>query len=120
MKVYCAHASTISYKDAFYAPLRNDERFKTIDFVFPHNNQHEGFNTVDVLKKCDFLIADVSAPSTGLGIELGRAERFNVPIIAFHQNKTQPSSAIRFVTSKIFSYNDSDELCDLICKEIMG
>lgn len=40
--------------------------------------------TKDIIKTCDLMIAEVSLPATGLGIELGWAKAFKVPILCMY------------------------------------
>lgn len=56
------------------------------------------------------LVAEVSLPSTGQGVELGQANVAGVPIICFYKTGTMPSSSLRFVTDKVIEYSDPQDM----------
>jgi hypothetical protein len=56
------------------------------------------------------VVAEVSHPSTGQGIELGRADSANIPIVCFHEADIEPSSSLRFVTKELVSYKTAGDL----------
>lgn len=59
------------------------------------------------------ILAEVSRPSTGLGIELGWAETFGVPVIAIHRADVQPTSALSVVTTRLTAYSDLAQLATI-------
>lgn len=118
MKIYIAHSSNFNYQDELYKPLKNELKLNHVELILPHENSIEGKNTYDIMSKCNLLLAEVSYASTGLGIELGRAESFDLPIIAIHREDRKPSSSIKFVTNRIHSYQSPREMIDLIQKII--
>lgn len=73
MKIYVAHSSGYDYQNELYSPIRNSTLNTKHQITLPHENSIEQFNSKEFLKKCNLVIADVSYPSTGLGIELGWA-----------------------------------------------
>jgi len=48
--------------------------FKNHEIILPHDKRN--LISKDIIKKCNLFIAEVSFPSTGLGIELGWANIF--------------------------------------------
>jgi len=67
--------------------------------VLPHETSDEPFNSKDYLKnEADLMIAEVSESATGLGIELGWADNYEVPIICVYRNG---SKNIKFIKSYI-------------------
>ncbi|MFB6213140.1 MAG: hypothetical protein ABEJ07_01055 [Candidatus Nanohaloarchaea archaeon] len=52
--------------------------------------------------------------STGLGIELGWAEEFGVPVLCVYREGAEPSSAVGTDTSEIRVYSDVEELTRVV------
>jgi len=106
MKVYISHSRKYDYKNQLYKPLQN---IKDFDFVFPHLI-NEFTNSKETIKNCDAVIAEISYPSIGTGIELAWADQFGIPIILLHKTNINPSNSVRIFTDNIIEYSDSDEL----------
>lgn len=119
MKIYVGHSSSLNYKENLYHNLRNSDLNKEHTIILPHENPEEQFNSKNYLKnKCDVFIAEVSKASTGLGIEIGWADLFKVPIICIHREGSKPSSSIPQITDNIKSYQDSREMVEVIEESI--
>ena len=73
MKIYIGHSSEFNYQDEIYDPIRGSIFNSLHEIILPHEIYKEAkdFITKDIIKSCDLMIAEVSLPSTGLGIELG-------------------------------------------------
>ncbi len=115
MKIYVAHSSDFDYQNELYVPLKNSEFFKQHEFILPHddnNYKHER----DFYKSIDLVIAEVSYPSTGLGIELGFLYDDNKPIYCIHQSDKKISSSISVVASNINVYSNLDEMTEIVKK----
>ncbi len=56
------------------------------------------------------MIAEVSYPSTGQGIEIGWANASNVPIICIYRSGMGPSGALRFISNQIVEYSSPDDM----------
>ena len=115
MKIYVAHSSDFDYQNELYVPLKNSEFFKQHEFILPHddnNYKHER----DFYKSIDLVIAEVSYPSTGLGIELGFLYDDNKPIYCIHQSDKKTSSSISVVASNINVYSNLDEMIEIVKK----
>jgi hypothetical protein len=99
MKIYIGHSSSFNYQDNLYNPLRNSDLNEKHAIVLPHEDSEEPFNSKDYLKnRCDVFVAEVSEASTGLGIELGWADQYEIPILCIHRESSKPSSSISQVT----------------------
>lgn len=66
----------------------------------------------EVIPACDIVLAEVSYPSTGQGIELGWASAANIHIIAFYRHGSSRSSALEFVATDMFEYETQDDMLD--------
>lgn len=65
--------------------------------------------TEDVISKYDLIIAEVSLPATGQGIELGWADYAKTSILCIYKKGVQISSSLKFITNDFIEYeNDID------------
>ena len=117
MKLYLSHSSGYDYTSELYEPLKNSLA-KEHDIFFPHDTDSNGVNSKDVIPNCGLMLAEVSYPSTGQGIEIGWADANKVPIICFYRSGAKPSSAIQFTSDHIFEYSTSEEMITKIRAEI--
>jgi len=117
MKIFVAHSRNFDFQNELYEPLRQSELNKTHTLFFPHEGSAET-KTKDIIKNSDIVIAETSYPATGMGIELGWADAFDIPIYAFYKEGSVPSRSAQFVTRKSTQYKDLQELVALIEKVI--
>lgn len=118
MKIYCAHSSSFDFIKEFYSPLSTSERLKGHDLVLPHFSKEAMANSRELIGRCDLMFAEVSYPSTGLGIELGWANVVHLPIFAIHRINVHPTGAIHCVTQKIVGYERLQEIPDRLFESI--
>ena len=109
MRIYIAHSQTIDYQ-SLYSALKKEPSFQNHEFILSHEKTDHQNNTRDFYKSLDVIIAEVSEPSTGLGIELGWAFDDNVPIYCFHQANVTPSKSIYATTDHISPYEGISDL----------
>ena len=109
MKVYVAHSTSFDYKNELYQPLK-DLRLDGVEFIFPHDESTEPTNSKERMKEYDLVLAEVSYPSTGMGIELGWADMLGIPIVCIHKEGTKVSEAVKGVCREMELYIDTDEL----------
>lgn len=110
MKLYVAHGSDFDYENALYRPLRASALNAAHEIFLPHEDAMKDTNTREYIKTCDLLIADVSIASTGVGIEIGRAEASAVPILCIYRKDSAPSRSLRFVTDQYIEYDTPEDL----------
>lgn len=67
-------------------------------------------NTKDIIASYDLVIAEVSLPSTGQGIELGWASSANTPILCIYKKSAEVSSALKFITNEFIEYENSEDM----------
>ncbi|MEK7549848.1 MAG: hypothetical protein AAB519_02605 [Patescibacteria group bacterium] len=113
MKIFVAHASNFDFIHKLYLPLQNSSLGQKHEFYFP---KEKGYETVtkEVIKSCDLILAEVSLPSTGQGIELGWADIFNIPILCISEEGSSISGSLGFVTKKFITYSDSTDMIEKI------
>ncbi len=112
MTIYVSHSRDFDFDKGLYQPIKNSELAKNHNFIFPHDKATEIYPIKELLqnKKCDLILAEVSFPSTGQGIELGWANLIGVKILCVHKEDKRISGSIKTVTENIFSYKDSADL----------
>lgn len=118
MKIYVAHTSSIDFKNELYKPLRESPLNTQHEFILPHENSSEMYDSKNGLKDCDLVIAEVSEPSTSMGIELGWADLYGVKILAVYKKGTKPSRSLSAVTNLVYEYSSGNELVEIIEKVI--
>ncbi len=66
-------------------------------------------NTKEIIKNSDLIIAEVSFPATGQGIEIGWADIFGVPILCVSKEGQKISGSLKYITDKFITYSDSQD-----------
>jgi len=113
MKIYVCHSSGYDYQNELYDPLRGSDLKHEI--FLPH--EHGAFlDTTQLIKDADLVIAEVSFPSTGQGIELGRAEVFGKKILCIHKAGTRYSSSLTFICKDFIEYTSSEDMVEKLRK----
>ena len=112
MNIYISHSSNFDYINKLYNPIKNSNLTGSNDFFFPHDNN--SINTKEVISHCDLIIAEVSMPSTGQGIELGWANYANIPILCIYEKGVTISSALKYVTDSFIEYENIEDMINKI------
>lgn len=109
MKIFVAHSSVLDFKNKLYTPILESELYKKYSFDLP---LIEGIykTTLENIMSSDIVIAEVSYPSTGMGIELGWANILKKPIIVFAKDGTVISKSLDKVLKEKFFYNSTDDM----------
>jgi nucleoside 2-deoxyribosyltransferase len=110
MNIYISHSSSYDYENELYKPIKESKLSSLHHFFLPHEPENIDVDAVTEFKQTDILVAEVSYPSTGQGIELGQASLANIPTVCFYKVGTKPSSSLRFVTDNIIEYSDIHDL----------
>lgn len=118
MKIYVCHSKNFDYQNELYKPLK--EANLPVEFIFPHEEGLNPYNSKELFEKhgCDYVLAEVSYPATGQGIELGWADVFGIPILCFHKTGTTPAKSLNVLTNKIIEYGDSLDLVSKLTIEL--
>lgn len=115
MKIYLAHSRDFDFKTKLYPALEHALRSHRLtvpykDGVFSDSKKH--------ISSSDLIIAEVSVPSTGVGIELGWANMLQIPIMAIHKKGTKVSSSVQMIAKYTVQYTTSEDLASKITVEI--
>lgn len=101
MRIYVSHSREFDYENELYAPLRNLEEHEVF---FPHDNNSPGIRTKNIIEQSGLVLAEVSYPSIGQGIELGWADAAGVKITCIHKPGVKISKSLEFITDDIQEY----------------
>jgi len=114
MKIYFGHSKSFDFKNELYKPIRESALSRNHHIIFPHEKSDLPTNSKDFLKTCDLVIAEISYPATGLGIELGWADAFNVPIFCLYKTGCHVSNSAKLLTENFIEYMDSKDMVEKI------
>ena len=116
MNIYVAHSRNYDYIEKLYEPIKNAKGLSEYHFFFPHDEVNKEVKTKEIIKNYDLVIAEVSLPAIGLGIELGWADDSNIPILCLYEKGSKPSSSLKFITNNFIEYDNSKDLIEKIEK----
>lgn len=117
MKIYFGHSKDFDFKNELYKPIRESVLNSEHEILFPHETD-EFFNSKDRIKNSDLMIAEVSYPATGLGIELGWAEMLKTPVLCVYKKGYKISGSLKVVTKDFIEYKNVEDLVEKIAKFI--
>ena len=118
MKIYFGHNSNFDYQNELYLPIRDSILNQEHEIILPHEKNLEPGNSIEFLKTCDVMIAEVSFPATGLGIELGWADSIKLPIIYIHKQGSKLSKSLKIISDRFIEYSDTDDMIIKIKNEL--
>ena len=116
MRIQFGHTRDFDFENELYLPVRRSGLWNEHDILLPYSGEPP--DSRETLKTQDLFVAEVSFPSTGLGIELGFASLYGVPILCVYRQGTRLSNSLRFVTDSFLEYATSDELVDGIADRV--
>ncbi len=87
--------------------------------ILPHDNSPQPSNSKELIANCDLIIAEVSYPSTGQGIELGWADDLNISIYAIYREGFKYSSSLNLIAKAIDCYRNENQLLDVVSRIIV-
>lgn len=118
MKILVAHASNFDYQTELYEPLKRSAIAQEHTLVFPHDEEDAEIETNEHVADSDLLIAEVTHPSIGAGVEIGLAQAAGVRALFLCKKGTKPSAALKFIKGKLIEYTDASDLIAKVEAEI--
>ncbi len=109
MKIYVSHSKELNFIDELYKPIRESNLNSLHTFIFPHEGE-ERLDVKEILKGCDLVIAEVSIPATGQGIELGWANMLGVPVVCISKEGSEISRSLKYICEKFVTYKNSADM----------
>lgn len=114
-KVFFAHSTGYDYRPNIYQPIRSSDLSGICEITLPHEDGDELFDSKNFIQSdCDLVIAEVSDPSIGLGIELGWANMYDKPVVCIYKAGSKISSSVNMITDQVFEYKDADDMVEKI------
>lgn len=110
MKIYLIHSSTYDYQNELYKPIKGSSLIKKHEFVFLYDETEMPGSTKEIIRNVDLVIAEVSFPATGIGIELGWADAFGKKIICIYKSGEKISRFLNVLTETIVAYENQTDL----------
>lgn len=112
MNIYISHLRRGGYEKELYIPLLASELAKKHTLIFPHSKSQKPFSTKELFEKkeCDLVVAEISYPATGQGIELGWANMFQIPTYCVYKKDADVSRSALSISAKSIKYSDSKDL----------
>lgn len=114
MNIYLTHSTQFDYINKLYEPIKKAKALSMHHFFFPHDETDKFVKTKEIINDYDLVIADISLPSTGLGIELGWADDCHTPILCISEKDAKFSSSLKFITNNFITYDDTKDLIEKI------
>lgn len=110
MRIFVAHSSNFDFRNELYLPLRNSILNKEYEIFLPQEKETSGPVTRDMIKNSNLIIAEVSYPSTGQGIELGWADIFDIPILCIYKSGSKFSHSLHKLTDNFIVYETPEDM----------
>ena len=114
MKIYVSHSRSFDFINELYQPLKSPSLSGNHQFILPHELSQEDYPSKKLFidKGCDLVLAEVSFPSTGQGIELGWADIAGIKIICVSRKTSKVSGSLKVVCTDFLIYNDAGDLIE--------
>nr|AIA16070.1 Unknown Function [uncultured bacterium] len=112
LTIYITHSKSFDFQAELYHPLRSSQLNSEHKIILPHENSTAPFNSKELIQSgnCDLILAEVSFPATGQGIELGWADAAEVPIICFYTKDAKISGSLKVICDTFVEYTDSEDM----------
>jgi hypothetical protein len=122
MNIYISHSTHYDFKRKLYKPIKESGITQEFDVIFPHEDSEEIFDIRGALERgeIDLIIADITYPSTGQGIELAWAHSYGVPIECIFLVDSYVSPTLQLLTNKQFDYETEEDMIDMIKVILLG
>ena len=120
MKIYISDSSKYDYKNKIYNPIKQSNLVRENTLFFPHDDGNKIVNTKEIIANYDLVIAEVTLPATGQGIELGWADYAKTPILCLYEKGAKISSSLKFITKDLIEYENDIDMINQISKYIQN
>ncbi len=119
MKIYIIHSREFDFESQLYAPIKACQSLmQEHEVILPHDANTAGQFSKPIIDASDIIFAEISFPSTGMGIELGWAHAANKTIICLCKHNKQSSSSIKYICKSIISYAENKMIPDIMLQYI--
>jgi hypothetical protein len=101
-KIYVSHTTSFDFKEKLYKPLK---KLKEFELILPHEKSETPEHSKDIIKTCSAIVAEISIPSHGVGIEIGWADSFGIPIIFIFKKNSKISTSLKLLSNNFIGYD---------------
>lgn len=119
MKIYVACSSNWNFEEEFYNPIKNSSLNEENELFYPLDEENKEIKSKDIIRESDLVIVEASITATGVGIELGWADCYNVPILVLYKKGKKHSASLKFITNNFIEYEDEADMVNKIKKFII-
>ncbi len=117
--IYVSHSRGYDFVNELYRPLRESALNDSHKIILPHETSEELFSSKEFFKnKCDALVVEASYPKLGVGIEVGWADAFDVPIITMYKQGFKLSKSIAPMGKVTFDYSSKEDMISQLGKAL--
>lgn|SRR3989338_463896 len=106
-KIYVSHSTSFNFKEELYRPLK---KLKGSELILPHEKSDKPESSKGIIKTCSALIAEVSIPSHAVGIEIGWADSFAIPIIFIFKKNSKISKSLKLLSNNFIEYDKVENI----------
>lgn len=110
MLIYVNHSTSFDYQTELYQPIRNSSLNSGHTIVLPHEDSVEPYDSKKVIQDAAIVLAEVSYPSTGQGIELGWASTLGKRIVCVFRKGAKYSSSLKVVSDEFIEYESLEDM----------
>jgi hypothetical protein len=107
MKIFVSHSTDFDYKNDLYIPIKKSTVNKKYKFFLPH--EKKSIDIKSAIQNSDLVIAEISYPSTGQGIELIWAYEQNIPILSFYKISSKVPDSLKKISDKLIEYESMND-----------
>ncbi len=118
MKIQISHLKNYDFVTEIYTPIKTSGLREEHEFILPHETPETKINSKETLKTVDLLIAEVSYPATGQGIELWFANIYDKPILCLYKKWFAIAGSLKYISNDIREYSNSEEFLNIIQEKI--
>ncbi len=113
LKIHVVHSQKIINYRNLYKIIRTSQKLQNHEIFLPHETS-EIFNTKQMIKAADLIVAECTEMTPGIAIELAWADAFEKDVIVFVKENQEVSGYLKFFNFKIMSYNDEMEIVEYL------
>jgi hypothetical protein len=99
LNIYFVHSTKFDYNNLIYKKILSSSICLAHNLMLPMTKEYQNIYAKELMAKADIIIAEVSNPSFGLGLELKWLSKVNKPKLFLSLENTIPSKYQKLVPS---------------------
>ena len=97
LNIYFVHSTKFDYNNLLYKRLLSSSVCLSHNLMLPQTKEYQEKYTKDLMAKADVIVAEVSNPSFGLGLELKWLLKYDKPKLYLSLNNEIPKKYKKYV-----------------------